>query len=283
MLKNKIIIKKIRNIFILLMAIIIMVGVYTNIRNSRAENVIQIEVEISDKSNKIDTQKITIDATETKDGNYLIKLPTSVNEFVVSKYYTTDGAEVDMINVDNSATDNTDCTLRLTETEIANKKLQLQTDYDTKEFTTDAQQEVTLYKKELKNLGISDEAENDNSKTSKTSENVQEQEENQDNVIVEGYMLPDTKAEITEIDTNTLTSVKLPDEKQSLKKAYEVSTYRMVENTSAVQNETAEQSNNTEEQETVEEQASVQTENIETQQESEQAVTTEKVEYNPAE
>ena len=79
MLKNKIIIKKIRNIFILLMAIIIMVGVYTNIRNSRAENVIQIEVEISDKSNKIDTQKITIDATETKDGNYLIKLPTSVN------------------------------------------------------------------------------------------------------------------------------------------------------------------------------------------------------------
>lgn len=283
MLKNKIIIKKIRNIFILLMAIIIMVGVYTNIRNSRAENVIQIEVEISDKSNKIDTQKITIDATETKDGNYLIKLPTSVNEFVVSKYYTTDGAEVNMINVDNSATDNTDCTLRLTETEIANKKLQLQTDYDTKEFTTDDQQTVTLYNKELKNSGISDEAENDNSKTSKTSENVQEQEENQDNVIVKGYMLPDTKAEITEVDTNTLTNVKLPDENKSLKKAYEVSTYRMVENTSAVQNETAEQSNNTEEQETVEEQASVQAENIETQQESEQAVTTEKVEYNPTE
>ena len=225
MLKNKIVIKKIRNIFILLMAIIIMIGVYTNIRNSRAENVIQIEVEISDKSNKIDTQKITIDATETKDGNYLLELPTSVNEFVVSKYYTTDGAEVNMINVDNSATDNTDCTLRLTETEIANKKLQLQTDYDTKEFTTDDQQTVTLYNKELKNSGISDEAENDNSKTSKTSENVQEQEENQDNVIVKGYMLPDTKAEITEVDTNTLTNVKLPDENKSLKKAYEVSTY----------------------------------------------------------
>ena len=45
MLKNKIIIKKIRNIFIVLMAILIMVGIYKNVRDSRAENVIQVEVE----------------------------------------------------------------------------------------------------------------------------------------------------------------------------------------------------------------------------------------------
>ena len=69
MLKNKIIVKKIRNIFILLMAIIIMLGAYQNIRNSKAENVIQIEMEVSDKNNILSAQTITVDATETRDGN----------------------------------------------------------------------------------------------------------------------------------------------------------------------------------------------------------------------
>ena len=91
MLKNKIIGKKIRNILILLMAIIIMLGAYHNIRNSRAENVIQIEMEVSDKSNILSAQTITVDATETSDGNYLVDLPISVNEYIVTKYYTSDG------------------------------------------------------------------------------------------------------------------------------------------------------------------------------------------------
>ena len=69
MLRNKIIVKKIRNIFILLMAIIIMIGAYHNIRNSKAENVIQIELEVADKSGILSAQNITVDATETSDGN----------------------------------------------------------------------------------------------------------------------------------------------------------------------------------------------------------------------
>ena len=143
MLKNKIIVKKIRNIFILLMAIIIMFGVYTNIRNSRAENVIQIEMEIADKSNVLENQTVTVDATETKDGNYLLDLPTSVNGNIVTKYYTTDGAEVEM------GVENTDSKLELTEIEIANKKVQLHTDYDTKEVVIDNETK-TFYNKELK-------------------------------------------------------------------------------------------------------------------------------------
>ena len=43
MLKNKIIVRKIRNIVILLMAMIVMVGAYRNIGRSRAEDVIEIE------------------------------------------------------------------------------------------------------------------------------------------------------------------------------------------------------------------------------------------------
>ena len=127
MLKNKIIAKKIRNIFMLLMAIIIMVGVYTNIRNSRAENVLQIDIEVADKSNLLKPQTIKIDATETKEGNYLVELPVVLNKNIVTKYYTNDGTEVSM----NDET--SDKNLRLTDEEVANKKIQLQTDYDTKE------------------------------------------------------------------------------------------------------------------------------------------------------
>ena len=143
MLKNKLIIKKIRNICILLMAIIIMIGVYTNVRRSRAENVIQIELEVSDRSEALESQKITVDATETQDGNYLLDLPTSVNGNMVTKYYLSDGSEVDMYD------ENADKTLTLTEVEVTDQKMQLQTDYDKKEITTEDGQVITLYNKEI--------------------------------------------------------------------------------------------------------------------------------------
>ena len=69
-----------------------MVGIYKNVRDSRAENVIQVEVEVADKSELIEKQTITVDATETKDGDYFLDLPTSVNENIVAKYYTADGS-----------------------------------------------------------------------------------------------------------------------------------------------------------------------------------------------
>ena len=209
MLRNKIIIKKIRNIFILLMAIIIMLGVYANIRNSRAENVIQVEMEVADKNNALEVQTIEVEATETKDGNYLLELPISVNEYVVSKYYTTDDAEVEMEDTE------ADKTLRLTETEVANKKVQLQTDYKTKEVTTEDNQKVTLYDKEMKN-----------------------NEEGE--VIVSGYVPVDAKVEVTEIDKSALTNITLPKEEQTVQKGYEVSVYQEVAKTET--SETKEQS-----------------------------------------
>ena len=253
MLKNKIIVKKIRNIFILLMAIIIMLGAYHNIRNSKAENVIQIELEIADKSNILSAQTITVDATETSDGNYLINLPISVNKNIVSKYYTSSGEEIE-VDVENNI-----ATMQLTEEEVANKKAQLQTDYDTKEVT-DAKsgEKKLLYKKLLTNEPVTEE----HDETSKSNEATQsnsttknetsaqketekqseiknatqdsqntdnkENEENQD-VIATGYMPIDAKMEVKEIDLATLTSVKIPDEKQTMQKAYEVSIYQMVE------------------------------------------------------
>ena len=190
MLKNKIIAKKIRNIFMLLMAIIIMVGVYTNIRNSRAENVIQIDIEVADKSNLLKPQTITVDATETKEGNYLLELPVVLNKNIVTKYYTNDGTEVSM----NDET--SDKTLRLTDEEVANKKIQLQTDYDTKEVQINNETKL-FYNKELKN-------------------------ESED-VIVTGYMPLESEFETKHIDLNTLKNEKKSNDEQTLRKAFETS------------------------------------------------------------
>ena len=211
MLKNKIIIKKIRNIFIFLMAILIMVGIYKNVRDSRAENVIQVEVEVADKSELIEKQTITVDATETKDGDYFLDLPTSVNENIVAKYYTADGTEVEMND------ESSDKTLKLTEAEITEKKIQLEIDYDKKDVTTEDNQVVTLYNKELKPQQADENEE---------TEQQAEQQIAEDEVTVTGYMPLDAKTEIKEIDLATLTQVKLLNEEQTMRKAYEVSVYQ---------------------------------------------------------
>ena len=260
MLKNKIIVKKIRNIFILLMAIIIMLGAYQNIRNSKAENVIQIEMEVSDKSNILSAQTITVDATETSDGNYLLTLPTSVNKNIVTKYYTSSGEEI-LVDADNNIS-----TIQLTEEEVANKKVQVQSDYDTKEVTVNNQTKL-LYNKELQEL-------------------PNESGTGSQDVIVTGYMPLDVDIEVKEMDLATLTSVKLPSENQTMQKAYEISIFEVVEkqgtetnttnevqtqtmengeqNTDSTQQDVATQAD-VEPQSEVAEQATTQTENTETE------------------
>ena len=260
MLKNKIIVKKIRNIFILLMAIIIMLGAYQNIRNSKAENVIQIEMEVSDKSNILSAQTITVDATETSDGNYLLTLPTSVNKNIVTKYYTSSGEEI-LVDADNNIS-----TIQLTEEEVTNKKVQVQSHYDTKEVTVNNQTKL-LYNKELQEL-------------------PNESGTGSQDVIVTGYMPLDVDIEVKEMDLATLTSVKLPSENQTMQKAYEISIFEVVEKqgtetntTNEVQTQTMEDgAQNTdstqqnvatqadvEPQSEVAEQATTQTENTETE------------------
>ena len=260
MLKNKIIVKKIRNIFILLMAIIIMLGAYQNIRNSKAENVIQIEMEVSDKSNILSAQTITVDATETSDGNYLLTLPTSVNKNIVTKYYTSSGEEI-LVDADNNIS-----TIQLTEEEVTNKKVQVQSDYDTKEVTVNNQTKL-LYNKELQEL-------------------PNESGTGSQDVIVTGYMPLDVDIEVKEMDLATLTSVKLPSENQTMQKAYEISIFEVVEkqgtetnttnevqtqtmengeqNTDSTQQDVATQAD-VEPQSEVAEQATTQTENTETE------------------
>ena len=254
MLKNKIIFKRIRNICILVMAVAILVGAYTYVRRSRAENIIQIELEVSDKSETLEAQKIIVDATGTEDGNYLLDLPTSVNGNMVTKYYMADGSEVDMID------ENANKTLTLTEADITNQPMQLQTDYDKKEIATEDGQTITLYNKELMDVKDTEEDANaegtDNgtqaneTQTNETTENGETSEvtgeegateetanetttdeatqkpELDDTVIVTGYMPLETQVDIKEMDVSTLPEIQLANENQTIQKAYEVSVYQ---------------------------------------------------------
>ena len=319
MLKNKLIMKKIRNICILLMAIIIMIGVYTNIRRSRAENVIQVELEVSDKSETLEAQKIIVEATETNDGNYLLELPTSVKGNIVTKYYTAGGAEVDMKDA------NANKTLTLTDTEVNEQKMQLQIDYDKKEVTTENGETITLYNKEL--MGVKDTGEDVNAETSveettnkeaegaidetvdessnvsttqgttdETNEETTKEPELDDTVIVTGYMPLDAQVDIQKMDVSTM-NIQLPNHTQTIQDAYEVSVYQMVRNTidengnviatEIVKSETENEENtaveNTSSDNLVEENTT--TENIasdSTTQEDGTYIEEEKVEYDPS-
>ena len=250
MLRNKIVVKKIRNIFILIMTIIIMLGAYQNIRRSRAEKVIEISMEVIDKDGNIENQTITSEATETSDGIYLLELPKLVNTNMVTKYYTAENEEIIIDEQNNNAT------LQLTESEVSSRTIQLWTDYDKKTVrettvngatiqTVEQAEEKTFYKREISN------------------ENGE--------VVATGYMPLNAELEISDIDTQTLTNVKKPSETQTIKKAFTVSIY---ENQTETQN-TEKAKAETEEVQNEETQAE------ENQVVDEQAQATEKVTYNP--
>lgn len=193
MLKNKLIAKRIRNIFILIMTIAIMMGAYHNVRRSRAEKVIEIALEIADKNNQLEKETVTVEATETSDGVYLLELPEIVNTKVIAQYYNSGNEEI------NSKT------IQLTDKEIEEKKVQVATDYDTKE----------VEKLEVSGATITV-AENAEKKIFYNRKITNETGD----IIATGYMPLEAQLETKDIDIGTLTDVKLPNESQSMKKAF---------------------------------------------------------------
>ena len=193
MLKNKLIAKRIRNIFILIMTIAIMMGAYHNVRRSRAEKVIEISLEVADKNNQLEKETITVEATETSDGVYLLELPEIVNTKMITKYYNSEDEEIDSR------------TIQLTDKEISEKKVQVATDYDTKE----------VEKLEVSGATITV-AENAEKKTFYNRKITNETGD----IIATGYMPLEAQLETKDIDIGTLTDVKIPNESQSMKKAF---------------------------------------------------------------
>ena len=107
MLKNKIIVRKIRNIVILLMALIVMFGAYNNIRNSRAENVPSINAIVNDYYGLLEHDVLKLEATPIEgdlfDFNYRIIFNGRVVAEISKKVFSfTDNYYVD-IEFENEA------------------------------------------------------------------------------------------------------------------------------------------------------------------------------------
>ena len=265
MLKNKLIAKRIRNIFILIMTIAIMMGAYHNVRRSRAEKVIEISLEVADKNNQLEKETITVEATETSDGVYLLELPEIVNTKMITKYYNSEDEEIDSR------------TIQLTDKEIAEKKVQVATDYDTKE----------VEKLEVSGATITV-AENAEKKIFYNRKITNETGD----IIATGYMPLEAQLETKDIDIGTLTDVKLPNESQSMKKAFtaiitenKTESQNGVSNQAEIQEENANTSQNkaqneieTQSQSEAQNQAKTQSQD-EAQSESEET----KAVYNPSE
>ena len=265
MLKNKLKIRKIKNIFILIMIVAIMLGMYNNVRRSRAEKVIEISLEVADKNNQIEKETVTVEATETSDGVYLLELPEIVNTKMITKYYNSEDEEIDSR------------TIQLTDKEISEKKVQVATDYDTKE----------VEKLEVSGATITV-AENAEKKTFYNRKITNETGD----IIATGYMPIDAKLETKDIDIGTLTDVKLPNESQSMKKAFtaiitenKTESQNGVSNQAEIQEENANTSQNkaqneieTQSQSEAQNQAKTQSQD-EAQSESEET----KAVYNPSE
>ena len=125
MLKNKIIVRKIRNILILLMAIIIMIGAYKNIGDSRAEDVIEIYAIAMDNYGYLSNEPFKIEATQIEDEKYEVELPENVNGKQINQIVkVTLGELVSIIENENGVPEiaSTENTLETIGTEDASKE-----------------------------------------------------------------------------------------------------------------------------------------------------------------
>ena len=208
MRNSKIVIKRIRNIVILGMMLMIVIGTYINIRNSRAEDVTEeVLLKLTDIEGRIKEQEVNINATENEDGTYSVELTNVVNSYVINNFYTEDEEKIlydgeeeieteteeetlyqeeqeitEEENIENTYKE-FKLTLTLTEEEIENKEINLKAKYDTK----------TTISKELTN-----ETEDQDSNDSEETENENENETivvlynkrfiYNDEIAVTGYM-----------------------------------------------------------------------------------------------
>lgn len=108
MKKSQEIISKIKKIIILLMIVIVLIGIYFNIRNSRAEQENEITLLVADSERTNEFQEVNVIATENEEGTYSIELPRTVKNKIVNKYITENNEELILrskIEIDKEAKD----------------------------------------------------------------------------------------------------------------------------------------------------------------------------------
>lgn len=179
MLKNRIIGKKIRNIVILLMTIIVMIGAYRYIDRSQAENVIEIGAIALEESGQLE-EEIKLEAKQLEDGSYEIQLPEISNNKKINKIIKASLKNTVKANTEEDILEIVDNRINLTKEQIETQQLKLEIQYDIKE-----QEETKLYNKILK----------------------YEDKENGKLVEVKGYLPVDAELQVEEVPQEQLAEI----------------------------------------------------------------------------
>ena len=187
MRRNKINVKMIKNLIILIMAIILIIGIYYNIKKSKAEEIVTITAKIVDEDEKVKKQEIQLTVNKNQEQIYTTELPEFVNENKIEKYTTFEGKEIiikkeennteeqtdneSKTNIDVEKSENLEDTynrkIEIAKEDIIDNQILLRVKYDKKEIEVDENENIiqesekvegkesnktiTLYNKKIKN------------------------------------------------------------------------------------------------------------------------------------
>ena len=211
MLKNKIIVRKIRNIIILLMVLIVMIGVYKNIGDSRAEKVIEIDAMAFDNYRYSEEEKIKLKATKIDADLYEIILPETVNNKKINRIQNatlrnaeeevSPTQEITKVEIEGSR-------IYLTKEQLESKRIDIEFEYDVVLLT---REENGTIKKEL----LVEKTEEDREKIQITEKNEilygktlkYEDEERGKKVEVKGYLPKDAELQVEEVSHEKLKEI----------------------------------------------------------------------------
>ena len=146
MQKNRLKIKKIRNMILLGMTLIVMLGIYINIRNSRAEDAIQITVNVTDTEGLVGVQTLTLPATVSENGTYQIEVPNYINAIETKEIYLSDETKIEDVTYNKDYTKGW-YPIELTSEEVAALETNIKATYTKKEYTNGTETIVCYYRK----------------------------------------------------------------------------------------------------------------------------------------
>ena len=199
-MRTKSIKRKVSNLLLLVILIAIVVGIYYNIYNSRAENIIEIAAVALDNYGYLSSEEFTLEAKKNANGLYEIELPESVNTKKVGQVYeisiedtSNPEAEKEVLLAENNI-------ITISEEQLTNKKINITLAYDIEILT---QKEDETFEKnllsektleEIKELEITEDMQLLYGKILKY-----EDEENGKLVEVRGYLPKDAELQVTEV------------------------------------------------------------------------------------
>lgn len=123
--------RKIRNVILLGIMLLIMLGVYYNVLNSKAEKVQKITATAVDLYNNIENEEFELEAREINNSEYEIELPDNVNTKKVNSFYKISNAHLQDETLDKKA-DKKEGTIRINKEDLQTNGLVFAVDYNFK-------------------------------------------------------------------------------------------------------------------------------------------------------